>query len=284
MKKIKYSDKNFTSKLLPATRKEQFKDLFKNEWKTIFSIGFLLLVFAIPYIGLYGFRYVVSSFYMSALKDGGASEETIGFNFIIFRLIFDAGNIIPYSIFAIGLSGCSRIFSNLIYGEGILFKEDFNLGVKKYWKTYLVGAIAFTVFKLMFRLITGLLQYLNSTGFSIIYGVAIIAMYLFIVPVIMYMVVLNTRYNITFRNNFRTASSFTLMTIIPVGIFTILLFFVLYLPLIAQLFVIILVIGIITMFIVPIYILLWRLYIAHVFDKHINQQQYPDFYRKGLSK
>jgi len=284
MKKNKYSDKNFNVSLLPSTRKEQFKDLMKNEWKTILGIGFILFLFAIPYIGLFVFRFVASEFYMSALINGGVEDSVIAFNFVIFRLIFDAANIISYCIIGVGLAGASRVFFNLIYGEGILFKDDYISGIKKNYKTYIIAAIIYSIFKTLFRLVSGLLSLTNTTGYSILYGVLIIVTYVFIVPVIFMMVNLNTLYKIKISNNFKTSSSYVLTSFIPIGLFTILLFFVLYLPLIAQLFIIILIICIITIFVVPIYLLVWKLYLAYLFDRNINETQYPDFYKKGLSK
>jgi len=282
--KTKYSQENFTAALLPSTRRAQFKDLFKNEWKTLLGIGFWLFIFAIPYILFYCGRFVGTEFYLSALQEEGLDEKTIGFSNIVFQLIFDGANIIPYICFAIGLAGTNRILSNLIYNEGVLFKDDFITGIKKNSKSYIICAVIFAFSKALYRFGTGYLALNTSVMNSILSGVLIIAIYLIIVPILMYSVELNARYNMAFKNLVKASATFSLITIIPTGIFSIFLFFVLYLALIAQLFVIILIIIIITIVILPFYILLWRLYIAYAFDKHININDYPDFYRRGLSK
>ncbi|MGI6713863.1 MAG: hypothetical protein ACOX3K_02245 [Bacilli bacterium] len=284
MKKIKHPKADFTSSLLPQTRREQFKDLFKNEWKTLLALGFILFLFALPYLVLYAFRFFYAAFYSSALIEGGLDERTIQFNMIIFHALFDLGTIIPYSVLSLGLAGTMRVMSNLVYGEGVLFKDDFINGIKKAWKAYLFAAIIFGLVKAVYSFGSNYLTFEGSTLSAILNGVLVIVVYLFVVPTMMLMLELNSTYNITFINNIQASFKFTVLTLIPTGLFSIGLFFVLYLSNISQLFIIILIISILIIVIVPIYLLLWKLFIAHIFDKFINVHDYLEFYRKGLAK
>mgnify|MGYP003297642874 CR=1 FL=1 len=284
MKKIKQAENDFSEALLPSTRRQQFKDLLKNEWKTLLTIGLLLLLFSLPYIGIYIFRYISASLYTSYLFDGGYTEHQVSFNLMIFHLIFDGFNIVSYVSISICLAGVFRVLDNLVLGEGILFKDDFILGIKKNWKSFVVCGVIFALIKALYRFSTNFFNYDGSTGKTILTGLMIIIVYLFLIPVLIYSVSLRSKYKITINNTFKAASKFSIVTIIPFGIFTILLFFVLYFSLIAQVFILGILICIIVVLVVPIYVLLVHLYVTFVFDKYINQYDYPDIYRKGLSK
>ena len=49
-KKARFSQNDFTNTNLPLTRKRQFFDILKNEWRTILLLSLIGLAFALPYI------------------------------------------------------------------------------------------------------------------------------------------------------------------------------------------------------------------------------------------
>ena len=282
--KNKSINHEFTYQDLPRNRRSQFLDILKNEWKTLLMIGLWLLIGAIPYIVIFVGRFLGYSFLLGAYQEAGLSQEEINLRLVIFNLIVDGVNVISFVALAIPLAGSSRVFKNLVYGEGILFKDDFIKGIKENVLMYIVLCFVFGVIK---SGVTYLINFSNTNGntvYLILSGFLLIAFYIFIVPSMALFANLKQTYQITFINAVKASIKMSIVSLLVVLLFVIPLYFAQYISFIAILFVGILLICIIFMILGPLYLLLWKLYIAYLFDKYINSTSYPDFYHKGLAK
>lgn len=282
--KNKNLGREFTYQDLPRSRRSQFSDIFKNEWRTLLLIGLWLLISAIPYLVVFVGRFLGYSFLLGAYQEAGISQEEINLRLVIFNLIVDAVNIFSFIVLAIPLAGSSRVFRNLVYGEGILFKDDFIKGVKDNVLMYIVLCFIFGAIK---SGVNYLINFSNMNGnmfYLIMSGFLLIAFYLLIVPALALFANLKQTYQITFMNAVKTSIKMSIVSFIVVLLFAFPLYFAQYISFIAVLFVGVLLICIIFLILGPLYLLLWKLYIAHLFDKYINSTSYPDFYRKGLAK
>jgi len=126
MKKIKYSKTEFTSSMLPSTRKEQFIDIIKQEWKTLLYAGIMLFLSFVPEGVLLIFKnaYLMGLYHTSE----GADYQRLK---IIVDLLGDVAQIVTLSIFFLGLAGFFRILRLLSWGEQVYFWSDFVNGIKK---------------------------------------------------------------------------------------------------------------------------------------------------------
>mgnify|MGYP003306800388 CR=1 FL=1 len=145
-KKIKfhrqrYSVNEFDESCLPANRFKQFFDIIKIEWRTLFRIGFILLLFAIPFVVATFFRDFFISAYKSSLIDSGAQPEEIQSVINVITAIYLGITVICFMIFSIGLAGVSRVMQNLVYGNGFVFRFDFAFGIKNNGKRFVITAL-----------------------------------------------------------------------------------------------------------------------------------------------
>ena len=269
---------------LPSDRKAQFFDIFKNEWKTLFLIGLWLLVGALPYIVVFVFRFFGYSFMVSACQEAGLSEADTNMRLVFFNLIVDAINVLSYVALSFVLAGSSRVFRNLIFNDGVLFKDDFIRGIKDTWLSYFIICIIFGVIKSGVNFAINISNQTGNMTTLILSGVLLISFYVVIAPMMAFMVEMNQIYQITLLNNLKASIKMSLINVLIVFLFALPLYFAQYISFIAILFVDILIICIMFLILGPIYLLLWKLFVISRFDKYINQSDYPDFYRKGLSK
>ena len=282
--KNKKINHEFTYQDLPKNRRFQFLDILKNEWKTLIMIGLWFLVGAIPYIVIFVCRFLGYSFLLGAYQEAGMSQEEINLRLVIFNLIVDGTNIIAFIVLAIPLAGSSRVFRNLVYGEGILFKDDFIKGIKENVLMYIILCFLFGAIKSGVNYLINFSNANGNTVYLIFSGFLLIAFYIFIVPSLALFANLKQTYKITFFNAAKASIKMSIVSLLVVLLFAIPLYFAQYISFVAILFVAILLICIIFLILGPLYLLLWKLYIAHLFDKYINSTNYLDFYHKGLAK
>lgn len=274
---------DFSYNNLPLHRRGQFLDIIKNEWKTLLLLGLWFLIAAIPYIVIYALKFYGYSFLLGAYQEAGISEEEIYNNLLIYNLIADSVNVISYIPFAIVFAGASRIYRNLIYDEGILFKEDFIKGIKTMFKYYIVIMLIYGVIKIGVNFTVNMSNLTGDIFTLILSGFLLIAFYVVIVPSLSFICNLQQIYKISIFNSIRSSVKMTFSSIFIAFLFVLPLYFVQYISIIAVLLFEILILIMIVLLIIPVYLLGWKLFVAYLFDKFINLDNYPDFYRKGLA-
>ena len=124
---------------LPTTRKSQFKHIIKYRWKYLFLMGGILILFAIP---LLVSLFIKDLKAISIVSVSEGSDTSALFINDLFYSVF----IIPSSIiFFIGLSGVYRIIRNYIWAEGVIFKSDFIIGIKRNWLHFAITGFLFSL-------------------------------------------------------------------------------------------------------------------------------------------
>lgn len=281
---LKLKDKDFDEALLPSTRRSQFKDILSHEYKTILLIGMWLLVFFVPFILLQSFSNIFVYTYIEQNNSTLAPEEMESFE-LLATIVRESALILCYMIFSIGVAGSLRIIRNLVYGEAIFFKEDFILGIKKYWKLCLLSSFIFGLIKGSTNVISYLVNnYSNYESLYILVGIAIGVFYLFIIPIIFFYASLSITYDLKFVQCLTISIKFALANFLIAIAFSAILFALTFIWYIGILLVVDIILVVLISFIAPLYILLWHLYVTSKFDKHINKEQFPMIYKKGLRK
>ena len=282
--KLTLSNKDYDERLLPATRRSQFKDIITHEYRTLLLIGMWLLIFFVPIILLESFSNIFIYTYIEQNNTNLTPEEMKTFE-MAFTIIKESALVLGYMIFAIGVSGALRIVRNLVYGEVIFFKNDFLLGMRSYWKLCIFSALVFSLLKGMTNLLAYLVNnYANYSYLHIFSGFAIGIFYLLIVPIVFFYISLSMTYDLTFVRCLTLSIRFALANLLIATVFSGVLFALTFIWYIGILLVVDLILIVSMVFIAPIYILLWHLYVISRFDKYINEQQFPSVFKKGLRK
>lgn len=135
---------DFSPSMLPQTRKDQFFFLLKNQHWTLLKIGFLALLFALPYLFLSLAKDILNYEFLNLLNQGSIEEGEYHTYFLLNTM---GANLIGYlllPLLGLGLAGINRIMRAMVEGDSVLFKDDFRLGVKyNYGKTSL-GLLLFS--------------------------------------------------------------------------------------------------------------------------------------------
>lgn len=257
--------------MLPRTRRAQLLDCFKMNYIVLLKCGLMLLVFFAPLIGFSVFMDLYYDSLMNTITE--EKEQTI----MVFHYIYSGGLIILSLLAIMGLTGTIRVLRNLIWGEGIFFKDDFSTGIKENTgKNLIFGVIFGFLYGIAF-----FVYYLFRDNFVSLFGLVLFA--LVFLPIFFWIMLLNNTYNSKFGGLLRNGLYFYVKTIgwSLLGI-------LMPLSLVGLLFIpfvwlkhVILVLTVV--FIYPIFMLVMVLFSTSKFDEAINKDNYPDYYLRGLN-
>ncbi len=133
--------KDFTAEMLPHNRKQQFFNILKNRVPLILKSAIIIFVFFIPFILAASYKTVVIYGFYKQYSGGAISYENmlgyINYTEFLSSLVF-----VPcLTLASVPIAGVNRITRRLIFGEGILYKEDFIAGIKESGKSYALFAL-----------------------------------------------------------------------------------------------------------------------------------------------
>lgn len=270
MYKQKQSSKDFTTNDLPSNRKEVFFDKLKNQYHVLFKSGLVLILFFVPFI-LSGFFKDYSIWYQT--NHDGLSDVDYWRIEIMYSLL----DIPLHAVLAIGLAGLFRVIKNLSWDTPVFFKEDFKDGVKKNSKQFIIVSIIFSIISLLCKLslsnsnIPELVRYIPS---GILIGVVAPLSLVSLNILNLYNAQTGEAYQLSTRFFFGKAGQSFLAyvcVISPLFILFISNFMIKYIVLIP-----------VILFVLPLCLLAWFLYTCSLFDRFMNEKNYPSIYDKGV--
>ena len=241
--KKKVSKIDYSKAMLPRTRIAQLGDCFKMNYSVLLKCGLMLLVFFTP---LVGFSFFMDFYYVSLMSH---STEEVKQTILIYNWIYQGGLILTSYIAILGLSGVIHVLRNLIWGEGIFFKEDFGEGIKNN------AGIGLFLFALVFLPIYFWIMFLNNTYDSKFGQLLKNGLFFYI----------------------RTIGWTLLGILMPLSLVA-LYFIQFYLVWLKYILLVLIII-----FVYPIIILIMTLYTTSKFDVYINKDNYKDYYLRGLN-
>lgn len=280
-KRSKYRANDFSVNDLPLTRKSQFFDIFKHEWKTLLLIGLLLLLFSLPYLAVNFVHWFIRVNLPAQLSSGGSNEEQIYQALQFTEIIYELALIPMTLIVVIPIAGIARVLKRLVHGEGLLFKSDFVEGIKLNIVQFLLITLIYAVLRFTTQFIY---IYIGDIPFisTIIRGVSMGVLYALFLPILLFMLAQANIYKMNLGTNFKNSYQLAIRSILVMLVFSFIIFGVYFLRYIQN---IILQLGICTIVILvlaPLYLLALSLYTMSKFDKYINEENYKEIYRKGL--
>ena len=280
-RRIKYASHDFQYSSLPTTRKEAFKDVYRNNFRTIFSSGAMLLLFALPLI--------IFSIVMDIGRLGMTiefySEEELYDILLLWDIIANVGVIILFFVFLVGFAGVFHIIRQLIWQEGISFWHDFKKGIKENYPIMaLLTGITATIYLATYFVQLFFLQFLIGLTLIFIFLFVFVSIYLW---TLFMSSVYQTKLSVYLKNGFFFSSrtiGWTFLYVILIAI-PFLSYYLYFLSFSGMLLFVVLKYAIfiaMLLFYYPMMLIAGSLYTNSNFDKYINQENYPEYYRKGL--
>ena len=267
----KASQKKFEPSDLPSTRKKQFGNILKLNYRSLVFAGVMLLLFFLPTMVCIVYR-DTSQINIIQKYEGDELANQLRFSNLLFSWL-----LIPsMMIFSLALAGSLKIIRRLLWGEPVFLKDDFLIGIKENYKGYLV-----------ISLFGGILNAINTVVVSYLPGnnflsyLPLIALLALFYPVIFVFAFYNVIYTGKIGRNLINSTKLYFRSVFITFLFCLLcysLILIKYIPSILKYFLA----GAIIVLVVPIFLLMFFEYEIYVFDKHINSHQYPEFYKKGL--
>ena len=270
--KERIRETDYTQRERPSTRLKQFFDIAKHRFVELMKVSLLQTVFNVPLM--------VSFVLFYALVRNAHDINSL----MTVSIFIGASFLISLPMVFTGMTGTFYCMKKLAYAEGEFASSTFFLGLKEEWKNgALIGLLA--GFSTAIALIGGffLFIYMHEVDPVIVgFGIAILSIQLIVVLMVCYysigqVVCYNNKMRFILKNSF-------IMTLIrfPINLGI----FIIY----PGIFIALWAIMEITMFVgIALFIifvcfghLMWALNDLAAFDKFINKEQYPDYYRKGL--
>ena len=274
MKKEVIRESDYQQNERPETRRAQFFDIFRHRFVEVLKISILQAVFNLPLIA------VMVLFWLFMLAATNLNSLMTVFLFTALGLFISI-----ISVF-IGMTGSFYCFKKIIYAEGEYASSSFFTGLISEWKKgALVGIIAGLSVAAAVIGSFFCIYYLSSYNTIVAgFGIAILSIQALVVLILSYYSIAQlVIYENTFKAILKNSFIFALMRfqynlplfIIHPGVFIVLIA-------VMQLT---MYIGVVLLFLfVGFGHLIWMLNCLSGFDKFINKDNYPDYYRRGLRK
>lgn len=279
-KRSKYRKNDFGLDDLPNTRREQFFDIFKNEWKTLLLIGLLLLLFSLPFLTLEFFHWFIKMNLPIQLNNQGVDEQTIYNALRLSEILYESILVLTNLILAVPLAGAARIMKRLIHGEGVLFKDDFVTGIKQNIWHFLLFMLIYSILRFSAQFTYIYIENIPIFS-SLVRGVTTGILYVFFLPILLFMFCEDALYKMNVWTNFKNSYQLAVRAIFYMLIFSFIIFSLSFIKYISLIYMQLLLWGIIII-LSPLYLLSLSLLTISKFDTYINKDNYPEVYRKGL--
>ena len=219
----KEKSEEYARSTLPTNRWQLFWDIFKGNFRKIFKINVLILVFFIPLIAVIIFGSLFSDTYGSILGFGvnigvgypamPALQGIAEFLILRIELLICFGIVLSSFIAAVGLAGGMYVIRNMVWTEGIFVANDFWRGVKLNYKNALQTALFFSLAYLIGKTFINVSEFMLASGTlengqAILLRISQITSYLFIGIATMmsfWMLALGVNYEMKFKLLFKNS-------------------------------------------------------------------------------
>ncbi len=209
----KERDEQYARSTLPSNRWSLFWDIFKGRFSKLVIVNLLMLVFCIPLIAIYIFRYVYLTVQGAMMPFSGwvgigypATPSLIGLPQQITlstNVMFGGLSVIGVIIAAVGISGGIYVIRNMVWTEGIFVANDFWRGIKINFWIVVKSAVFYWLFLYLFTVSIDWANMMLAVGEgnSVLMNISIVISYIAIAIVTMmflWMLSMGGNYNLKF--------------------------------------------------------------------------------------
>ena len=273
MRKEVIRNDDYKNEERPENRFKQFFDVFRHRFVDILKVSLLQAIFNMPLI------VSLVLFYILVRNSSTFASLTTVF------LIQGSVMVVALPIAFVGLTGSFYCFKKICYAEGEYASSSFFIGMREEWKKGLLIGL-FPGISYALTIIGSFYFYFYVTGVNPTiagFGIAILTIQALVVTMVAYysvsqVVVYSNKLRYVLKNSF-------IMSLIrfPIN----LLCFIVHPGILIALFAVMeitMYVGVVLLvFLVGIGHLIWVTNTLGAFDKFINKENHPDYYRKGLS-
>ena len=257
---------------LPHNRKEQFFSVIKINWRKLLLLGFFVCLFALPLIGIHFYK-DLALYQASLITNQDEMMKTV-YSINTFTLIFDFLGIVAIGL---GISGALRVIRLLCWEIGVFPLKDYGIGIKLSWLQTIVIYLIVAIIHFLTRF------FVISSSVTEIIKFLIIGLELFIfVPVLIYYIYIINIYKCSIFEAIKSAFILYVKSLPLMLVLMILLGLPFFVTFINILIVKYLVLVIYLIFLLPIILLFGFLITSKYFDKFVNAESYPEYYKKGI--
>ena len=170
----KERDENYARSTLPSNRWALFWDIFKGRLGKLVIVNLLMLIFFIPMIAVFVFRYMYTT--VQGMMMPFASWVGVGYTpvpnligmplqiVLSTNLLFGAFLLVASFIAAVGISGGIYVIRNMVWTEGIFVANDFWRGIKINIVVVLQSTLFYSIFLFGFFISIRFSEYIIASG------------------------------------------------------------------------------------------------------------------------
>ena len=278
----------YASSTLPSNRWQLGWDVLKTNFSKLFLLNLLIILFLIPLIALFVFRYISIKYDASVYPfiqnmglgfPGYPSVVGLSSSIIITEnLKFFALLIVAVAVASVGISGSFYVMRNMVWAEGVFVGSDFWKGVKKDYGVVFLSLLFYSVilfFSVMSISMSSYLIDVHASVKALLYIAQAMSwiIIIFMTVTVMYMITIGVTYTIKFKGLLRNSAIFAL-ALLPTNVFFLLFGCICFLPLLLMNVTLVFVFGIMTVIIIgfSVFVLVWTNYSQWVFDKYLNDK------------
>ena len=276
MRKEKIKTEDFTSKNRPNTRLKQFGDIFIHRFLELVKISLLQAVFAMPLLVTVVLDWILIRYI--ANNGLGANALFTVFLFTSISLIFTV------AISFIGITGVFYCMKKLIYADGEFAASAFFIGMREEGKKgFVIGLLeGFSSGVMVLGLYFFFIFQPQVSPTVLGFGIAIVIIQFILMTMFTYYSLAQvTIYTNDLRSIFK--NSILLMLVrFPFNILFMIIHPGIFIALISIMDITAYVGVGLSIFFSTFSYLIWMLGCVSAFDRYINKECFPDFYKKGL--
>ena len=284
VRKLLYGEerkKDFTEANLPVTRREQFGYVIKRRGFRLLAINTGVFTFFIPVL----LWRMLCLAYESSFDNITIDNVSAYIQYVIYYKSIPRA--VCMGVAGLGLAGGFHAIRMIVWGEPVGTARSFLRGIRYSFVQYFIGGMLYGVFCMIIEIVEVMIYsgYISDKSMKILAMGSIVLSKFLLVASGMFAMALLSNYNIKVLHCIKNSILLVMGSLFKTAGFIILslgpsiLWFVT---------------GYIFMDIIGILILLlcgfayslliWCLYTNSIFDRYINQKNYPEYYRKGLRK
>lgn len=275
---IHYAKSDFAYSSLPVDRKGMFFDCYRNNFKAIFRCGLFLLLCALPLFA----SLIALGLGRMGLEASSLSDEEREETALLFDMVSHGAFFVCFFSLLFGACAANRVLRQLVWQEGVDFWYDVGKGIKQdYGFSCLFAAILLVLHVLSYVFLLGYL------GNFFAYVPSFIALFAFD-PMLPWAMALIGEYQAKFPVYLKNSAFFFFKNVLWSWLFLLLFAWPLvlyYLPFamtLGRMIVETLVLALLFLFYYPALLMAFRLFADSHFDKTLNQELFPEYYRRGL--
>lgn len=272
MKKVKCAFQDYTEENLPSTRRDVFKNCYKERFAILLGLGLICLVLVTPFVLV---SFLKESYLLDALEkiEQNAQLDAASVYFGA-ELVFGMIHIVCYAIFALFFSGVVQVLRQMLWDEPLFFRDDFKNGLKSNAIRFATAALLLAAIKFLLNLyVAGVIRYvLNGIFVS------------FVLPTAAWYALQGVYYKAPTISAIKNAEVLYLKTVpatLLLLLATIVPFWIVnrFVSMLAVRYAAVLALAL--LYVVPL-TMCWMLYACHTFDELVNKEHNPQIYRKGM--